>query len=145
MANFKKAGNHPATGTGTGTVGRIRRLLAEHREIVDALETTLGLLNGHATASVKRRADMTLAAAIDVDRARVQTTRGTTTKRKRKRARIGARSQTQRQQSAAFLARFDLDEPKVVTGFRGLGSLVRRGYLKSKGDGYIRTAKEFTV
>lgn len=51
----------------------------------------------------------------------------------------------QRERSAKLLARYDADTPRPGTiAGRGLGALVRRGYLKSSGDGYVRTAKPYT-
>lgn len=49
-----------------------------------------------------------------------------------------------REISAAFLAEFDPETPKTVKS-KLLASMLRTGYLKRKGDGYIRTAKEFLV
>jgi hypothetical protein len=53
-----------------------------------------------------------------------------------------------RAQSAAVLNALDRVESRPVTspeGQRAIGALVRRGYAKKKGDGYIRTAKPFVV
>lgn len=50
----------------------------------------------------------------------------------------------QRERSAALLSQFDRTEPKSIRDTR-LGALVRRGYLARKGDGYIRTAREFIL
>jgi hypothetical protein len=54
----------------------------------------------------------------------------------------------QRQRSAEYLATFDTSTPRPTSrndaGFvRAIGSYVRRGYLKKKADGYVRTAKAF--
>lgn len=55
--------------------------------------------------------------------------------------------QARRRRSAAILAKFDATEPRPLVGDeqRKASGLLRRGYLKAKGDGYIRTGKEFTV
>jgi len=46
--------------------------------------------------------------------------------------------------TAAILELFDREEPRrAPVKVPGLGALVRRGYLKQRGDGYIRTAKPF--
>lgn len=55
-----------------------------------------------------------------------------------------------RAQTAAVLAQFDSHEPKHPRDLRltspGLGSLVRRGYLRhATGGGYVRTEKPFVV
>jgi hypothetical protein len=49
-----------------------------------------------------------------------------------------------RQKTAATLDRYDATEPRPAMG-KAIGSLVRSGYLKSKGDGYVRTAKPYLV
>lgn len=52
----------------------------------------------------------------------------------------------QRQASAALIAQLDPTEPKQLFGnLQGLGALVRRGYITKKGDGYIKTEKEYVV
>ena len=58
------------------------------------------------------------------------------------------RLRAQRQISANMLATLDPVEPRQLPadfGKHGLGPLVRRGYIKRKRDGYIRTAKPFIV
>lgn len=49
-----------------------------------------------------------------------------------------------RQKSAAVLAKYSTDDPRpsTIAGVQ-IGPYVRRGYLKKKGDGYIRTAKPY--
>ena len=47
-----------------------------------------------------------------------------------------------RLKTAKRLAAFDTETPKRWRG-RGVGPLVYAGYLERKGDGYVRTAKEF--
>lgn len=66
-----------------------------------------------------------------------------------KKAAAKAKASASGQSSAAFLAGFDrqkarsLDEVRTATGQMGrnIGVLIRHGYLKRKGDGYVRTAK----
>jgi hypothetical protein len=66
-----------------------------------------------------------------------------------KKAQAKARAAEKGQSSALFLAGFDrrksltLDEVRAATGQMGrnIGVLIRHGYLKRKGDGYVRTAK----
>jgi hypothetical protein len=50
----------------------------------------------------------------------------------------------QRQLSADYLAQFDRDTPRTSHN-RLTGALVRRGYLRKKGDGYVRSSKPFDV
>jgi len=54
------------------------------------------------------------------------------------------RLRAQRQTTADRLATFDLVTPRPSPGATA-GALVRRGYLKKKGDGYVRTAKAYDV
>jgi Helix-turn-helix domain len=54
-----------------------------------------------------------------------------------------AKIRQQREASAALLAQLDLVEPRRPEG--RIAPLVRRGYAKKKGDGYVRTAKPFMV
>jgi hypothetical protein len=50
----------------------------------------------------------------------------------------------QRQRTADYLAQYDTETPRLIPS-AALGAYVRRGYLREKGDGYLRTAKEFIV
>jgi hypothetical protein len=72
------------------------------------------------------------------DRRQAQQARGTS------RAVIDRRMRT-----ANELAQFDPQEPKrpedLAVPVTGLGALVRRGYLRRQGGGFIRTAKPFHV
>jgi len=51
----------------------------------------------------------------------------------------------QRERSLALLEQFDRTAPRQPENadLRGLMPLMRHGYLKRKGDGYVRTAKVF--
>jgi len=55
--------------------------------------------------------------------------------------------QARRRRSAAILAKFDATEPRPLVGDeqRKASGLLRRGYLRKKADGYVRTGKEFVV
>lgn len=54
-----------------------------------------------------------------------------------------------RMRTANELAQFDPQEPKrpedLAVPVNGLGALVRRGYLRRQGAGFVRTAKPFHV
>jgi hypothetical protein len=45
--------------------------------------------------------------------------------------------------TAAFLAKFSPGEPRKIPGGKGLGPLVRRGYLRKLATGYVRTSMAF--
>ena len=116
-----------------GVGGRLGKLLAYHEERAAAIRLVLGELNGTAMAAKRNGHGGVLRAALALEGARRQT--------KTKKTNIRA----QRQASADLLAQFDPKTPRHIEGVRSLGSLVRRGYLRPKGDGYIRTAKEYSV
>lgn len=64
---------------------------------------------------------------------------------KRKGTQTKAMTQARRARSAEILATLDTSEPRplAVDAVRSAGGLIRRGYLRKKGDGWVRSAKEF--
>jgi hypothetical protein len=65
--------------------------------------------------------------------------------KKRRLGKVASKLAKQRQASADVLEKFDTTTPRKIAS-RKIGSLVRRGYLETKGKhGYIRTAKRFYV
>lgn len=61
-----------------------------------------------------------------------------------------SRIRAQRERTAEMLARFDTSTPRTpaelgLTGRIMTGSVVRRGYLKKKAGGYVRTGKPYYV
>jgi CRP-like cAMP-binding protein len=118
------------------TEDRLQKMLAHHKGIVLALETTLGLLTGEARAKAASNGHGVLADALALDANRRAKTKTKLAKAEPVKVR--------RQRMAEYLASFNQTTPQAMGGV-GLGSLVRRGYLKKKGQGYIRTAKEYVV
>lgn len=58
----------------------------------------------------------------------------------------GELKRQQREATAALLSGLDTTEPRpLADGARGIGPLIRHGYIRKKGDGYIRTAKPYQV
>lgn len=108
-----------------------------HQNLANAYRVTIADLKGSAVAKVAKRAPATMRHAAAIDRAR---RKGKSAKPKVKsdKASVLAR----RQRTAAVLATFDREEPRPLP--RGLVSVVMAGYLRKKGKGYVRTAKEFT-
>jgi len=54
----------------------------------------------------------------------------------------------QRQATVEFLGEFAANTPRLpadATGRRKLGVLIAHGYLKRKGDGFVRTAKPYHI
>jgi hypothetical protein len=130
-------------GHGPAAPPQLLKLLAKHERIVDSIRETLNALGVHRTRSASTRASQTLSAALALDEQRVAG-RG----RKKKQSRTLSDIAQRRQHSRVILERFNRDTPIApppdVTGRnRTIGSLVRYGYLKPKGDGFVRTAKEF--
>jgi len=140
---------------------RLRRLLEYHQGIVDALSTTIAVLEEESEGRKRGHSADLLASAIQLDAERVARRRG----RPRK-ARGGSYDRTtgkvkpgysskssiaaRRERSMKFLAHFDRTEPRpmppgATAQNSGLGPLVNSGYLRKKGEGYIRTAKEYSL
>jgi hypothetical protein len=140
------------------TVDELRALLAVLERETEGVRVTLGLMNGSATAAARARQPGVLAAALDLDAARRGHRRIPRKYQKRKTGRPpaavaaapssrrgrGSKVRAQRAASARLLAQFDPVEPRRLKG-RGIGSFVRRGYLKAKGDGYVTTGKAYVV
>ena len=121
---------------GTPMIGPMKTLekLAQHYEQkAAAIRATMAILGEHSGASAARRGSSTIDAAIALDAQR--------------RAPAGHGSisavRQRRERTAALLATFDPTTPNPVL-LRGGGRLVTLGYLRKKGNGYVRTAKVFT-
>lgn len=135
---------------------KLIRLLDYHERAAAAIRTAIELLDADASHSATARASKTINTAIVLDAMRhaAATANGNgaepvTPKRrgpykkhaKRTKSKIGA----QRARTAKYLKQFDRDTPRAASFFRGLGPLVRRGYLAKKGDGYVLTGKSYEV
>jgi hypothetical protein len=131
----------------TGTLARLRKLLEEHERKAEALRTSLALLTESQTTTKHRGQTSVLAEALAIDRARVAKKRG---RPKREAERVESTTKhAQRQRTADILSRFNTQTPMTIgdTGIDGrlVGVLTRHGYLKKKGEGYVRTPVEFVV
>lgn len=51
----------------------------------------------------------------------------------------------QRARTAELLATLDREEPRQVEQANRVGVLIQHGYIKAKGEGFVRTAKPFTA
>lgn len=117
---------------------RMEALATLYEDKARALRLALAELDGHLTEQKTARHAAVLQTAIALDRTRADGHRYTT------------RLKAQRAKSLTFLGAFDTATPRTqaeagVAGDRRIGGLVRRGYLKkTKGGGYVRTAKVFT-
>jgi hypothetical protein len=130
-------------GTGSGTMGKLLRLREQRAHELDALDTAIALLTGAATAIKRGRAASVLDDAIALDAAR-------TSKRGKYKARKPKESKqivhARRAATLAFLRSFDDAKPSRGNGaLNGIPVLLRHGYLKRKGDGYVRTGREFSI
>jgi hypothetical protein len=116
------------------TLGYLREQRAQIDAAIATLETLLGGRggngNGHGHA-----ATLTAAAAALAQHTGAQP--GRTPRVQTKEAKREQRARTQ-----ALLERYDRNEPRPFLS-RGMQTLLRWGYLKRKGDGYVRTAKPF--
>jgi len=111
-------------------------MMLEYQRKADACRLTLDLLREQDHTENAPIID----AAVAVDQARVK--RRYTKKKDQKKAAMQAR----RQATAELLAQFDRKTPHRPDGNLGrlgIGMAIRHGYLKKKGDGYVRTAKAF--
>ena len=130
-----------SNGHGPAAPPQLLKLLAKHQRIVDSIRETLQALGVDQTRSATARGPQTLAKALALDEQR----------RAPKKPR-GAHSKKvleQRRRSVQFLAQFNRDTPTPLEESLGpanrmVGALVRYGYLKPKGDGFVRTAREFS-
>ena len=137
-----------------GNMGRkqIERLLTFHEQAASSLRFTLKLMDADLAARRTERAPSVIDDAIAIEAARVDKKRGRPRKtggqpRTQKEDQSAGARTARREASAALLARFSTVDP-IPAGdgaIRFIGPLVRRGYLKKKGEGYLRTAKEFTI
>jgi len=154
---------------------RLQRLLETYEHAVQTLRDAIALLNNGAPVTFRLpsfngngngrlghggdRTSATYRQAARLDKKRreitatyVQTAiadaKDAKPKRKSKK-RFTDRLQAQRTVSAKLLDQFDHDDPKrskdIRGQTRGIGSLLRRGYLAKKGGGYVRTDKPFSI
>ena len=121
---------------GHGGFARLEKALAKHEHIVESLRLALEVMRGEAHASSAKRAPQVLAQAVQIDAGR---RRGRPRNPHR-----GHKVKDQRQRSADFLSQFDATTPSTHS-VAGFASLIRRGYLKKKGEGYVRTSKPYEV
>lgn len=126
------------------TPGKLAKLLAEREADVAAIHRVQAIMTGDHVATKRARPDILAdALALDAKRRAKKTTRRPAPPR----GQFAAKIHAQRSASAALLRKAEhADRPLPGNKFgRGLGSLVRRGYLKREGDGYVRTDKPYEV
>ena len=136
---------------------RLLKMLAHYEQTAHAIRTVLDMLaisparNGQPGKPIAPP-DIQKALQLDADRRLVKRQQRDRAAGRRQQAPRGsgvAKLRIQRQRSADFLSQFDPQVPKTQANLpikiRSMGSLVRRGYLKPKGDGWIRTAKPYDV
>jgi len=140
-----------------GMMRKLKKLLEYHEGIAHALRTTLMVLQDESIGLKRTRSADVLTAALQLDAERI-----TRREQKEKKQQGGAYRKGQyrpgystkaavaerRGRSIQFLAHFDTKEPRPMPAGAtaqnsGLGPLINQGYLKKKGDGYVRTKKEY--
>jgi hypothetical protein len=144
---------------------KLERLLAFHENAAAAVRATMALLAAVPSSSrpgpkPSNGIPPTIRAAVAIRRAarpgpkpNRRAAASSSRKRKPSAARMyGAKAIERRKGTAAILAQFDPREPRlpgeIENGgkrYGGIGPLVRRGYLKRRGDGFVRTGKPFHV
>lgn len=125
-------GNGNGHNSGGNHYKRLMSLLEEKRYEVEALETTMRLLNGKAQHSATARAKTTFDQALELDAARRES--------------HGMKKVTVQQGRQLLLEQFDLKVPRPAPeGMHHMipVSFMRYGYLKKRKDGYVRTGKNF--
>ncbi len=124
----------------------LAKLIEEAEANLDALHRVAALMNVRHTTNGHRNVH-TIAKALQLDESRRE---ALTPKKPQKHARGTQSSQkvrAQRAKSAELLAWVvkHKGEALLPVQKRGLGPLVRRGYLKRSGAGYERTDKPFSL
>jgi len=109
----------------------VEKLLIQHQGIVDGARLVLDLLRAEQQSDNAPIIAATIVGGMD---------------RGRRRRKL-SKAQQKRETIAALLAQFNQATPSrpAKMDARAFGPYVRRGYLKRKGDGYVRTVKAFTV
>lgn len=143
----------PSLNGAGGGLKTLYKLRDEYREALDAIERTIGLVEGKALRSAKSRAGTTLAGALTHDAAR----RGLTANGKRlgrppkkrvdhrppeeRHLRYSPAVKKQRRATAKFLEQFSTSTPLAPGAMRGnprsVAALVRRAYLLKSPEGYM--------
>jgi len=147
MNNGNSNGNGHVTGN-PSLAKRFDRKIEELESQVNALRISRALLYGDALTTKRKRTTSMIDEAIALNETRLAG-------RRRKHApgsaagKFSKRSLKERRQASAdYLAEFSTTTPRPApdSNRRGVGSLVRRGYLVRRGNkGYLRTSKEYVV
>ena len=121
--------------------GSLVKLLEKYRAAVASIEMTLQLLDLELTTRKQRVVSTIVDQALALDGARRKTKGPVAAKAKK--APTGVR----RASSAKVLKHFSVTEPRQAPSgdARHLAVYIRHGYLVKKGDGYIRTEKQFAA
>lgn len=135
------------------TERNLRELLRTYEQKAEALRLILADATGLQRQSKRQQGGSVLQQAIALDAERRNG--GTAPKRIGRPPKKGGRTSSKRgygsketvterrQRGANFLAAFSRTEPRQLGEHMGI--YVNRGYLVRKGDGYVRTGKEFVV
>src|SRR5688572_5843758 len=137
-----------------GALAQLHKHLHHHEQIVTAIRTTLALPDDHASTKTAKRAPDVLAQALALDRQRKASSNGSgprigrPPKNKQPSYWNHETVKERRKRTAAFLELFNATTPTPAPSKKGkggaLGIMIQHGFLKKKGDGYIRTGKVFT-
>lgn len=132
----------PSLGPGITTLSRLAAEYARHSA---TLYAAIDLLTLHQTGRKRTSIPAALDQAIAMDRERRETAGALNGTRAPNGTYTAARLR-KRQGTADLLAHFDPVAPRPAPATGGtarVGPLIRHGFLKKKGKGYIRTPKPF--
>jgi hypothetical protein len=122
---------------GSSTRKRLERLLAHYEGAASAIRTTLSLLDGDERASAARNGHGVIAQAMKLDAARAEAHDDD------HRPKYVSKIKAQRARTAAILKGLSRTEPGRVKDPKSVAVMVRHGYIRRQGDGYVRTEKVF--
>lgn len=145
----------PIGAGGNTALSKLRKLLETLEQQTDAVRMTLSLMNGHEVVKKSERHTTVLTEALAIDGARRE--KKGKTKAGKKKSNYLQMMADRRTRIRAVLGALDRDAARPIdtvvqaasekAGFeikgQSLGQLIKNGLVKKKGDGYIRTAKEY--
>jgi hypothetical protein len=146
----RKSGAPSVNGTGGPVINRLLKLLAQHEAAADAIRTTLELLRADQGEERSARQGSVIEQALTLDAARRAKATGNgasaaPAEKPRHPPGYGARDaeRARRNRTVAFLSLFSRDTPIPTSQKRLAGQLAALGYLRRKGEGFLRTAKPY--
>ncbi len=138
-------GNGSENGTAPGrqpTPAKLEALLAYHEKMAEAVRITLDLLRATAVVTKRQSATSIFSQALAMEGERVARRGRPPGPAKPERGHSAAAVRERRAKTFAVLDSLSTTVPSTV-GMEA-GTLLRHGYIKRKGDGYVRTGKKWS-